>query len=80
MDLDKLPHFGSASSAAAPGSAPPPQRVQAELARVSGTQVKRPSKAGEWRLMFPHTDDNPPPSYVEEFNDVKRIVSETLHG
>jgi hypothetical protein len=79
MDLNKLPHFGRTSSEVA-RSAPLPEKTQVELVRVSGTQVKRPSKAGEWRLMFPHTDDNPPPSYVEEFNDIKRIVGDTLRG
>jgi hypothetical protein len=76
MDLNRLPHFGSAP----PGGQPPPLASNSPqtLQRLSSAQIKRPSKAGEWRLMFPHTDEHPTPSYVEEFNDIKKIFAEGM--
>jgi hypothetical protein len=80
MDLDKLPHFGS-------GSVPPLRSVASSgagdghqpLARASATTPRpRSTKAEDWRLVFPHGNEEPVPSYVEEIQDVKQLFWKKL--
>jgi len=86
MDLDKLPHFGSAASAPLNRASTDSHSLGrlstavARAERLEGVQRPRSSKAGDWRLVFPHSDEGPVPSYVEEIQDVKQLFTRKLHS
>lgn len=84
MDLDRLPHFSSQPQQGVGRTSATPRPTasgsyddgsSAALGGGGGGTTPRPrsSKAGDWRLLFPHTEEHTVPSYLEEFNDVKDI-------
>ena len=94
MDLDRLPHFRGAPSPSGPlrsgssGPLPPPPAAPpaVELTPLAGAgggpalARQRSSRGGDWRLMFPHGEGKPVPSYVEELNDVRALLARQLGG
>lgn len=82
MDLDKLPHFSSSGGANQPQESLRRQsqgNKDPDLARLSACTPKpRSSKAGDWRLAFPHNDARPVPSYMEEIQDVQQLFTRKM--